>query len=207
MDRCLRPRLAPLRACSLFLASLVCLATAQAAAVAVSWRANDEPDLAGYRIYLGPASRVYGASIPVGAEATSYQLTGLSPGTVYYLALTAIDASGLESDHSAEISFGPLPAEAAPCLFELRPAVASPGETVTLLGAGLGQTPEGSILRLGRKRYRAGSAKIILWSDTEVHFRLPAYGRWPQGTTRTRRVWVRVGGLKSNWLPLTIIKP
>jgi hypothetical protein len=207
MERCPRPRLVPLRACSLLLASLVCLATAQAASVTVSWRANDEPDLAGYHLYLGPASGVYGAPIPVDAEATSYQLTDLSPGTIYYLALTAFDESGLESDYSAEISFGPLPAEAAPSLFELRPAVASPGETVALLGAGLGETPEGSILRLGRKRYRAGSSKIILWSDTEVHFRLPAYGRWPQGTTRTRRVWVQVGGLKSNRLPLTITKP
>jgi len=68
----------------------------------VSWDASSEPDLAGYKLYYGTASRSYGAPIDVGNQ-TTYTITGLGPGT-YYFAATAYNTSGNESGFSNEAS-------------------------------------------------------------------------------------------------------
>ena len=75
---------------------------AGAASVNVSWNPNTETDLAGYRIYYGTNSRIYGVPIPVGKIST-YTVDNLASATTYYLALTAIDTSGNESGFSDEI--------------------------------------------------------------------------------------------------------
>lgn len=73
----------------------------------VSWSAVEAPDLAGYRVYYGTASRSYlqakGQGVIVGL-ATSYVVEGLQPGRTYFFAVTAIDYSNNESDYSAEVS-------------------------------------------------------------------------------------------------------
>jgi len=68
----------------------------------LTWSANTEPDLAGYRVYFGTASRTYGPSINVG-KVTTYTLTGLANQT-YFFAITAYDTAGNESTFSAEVS-------------------------------------------------------------------------------------------------------
>ena len=77
---------------------------AQAASIQVTWNANTEPDLAGYKVYMGTAPGVYGAPVDVG-NVTAYTAT-LTPatGTTYYFALTAYDTSGNESVKSDEVS-------------------------------------------------------------------------------------------------------
>jgi hypothetical protein len=89
----------------LFVATLVLLSLtagdSNAASVTLNWNANSESDLAGYRVYYGTQSRVYGAPVNVGL-ATSHQLGDLAAGVRYYLAVTAVDASGNESAPSAE---------------------------------------------------------------------------------------------------------
>ncbi|HHN65661.1 MAG TPA: fibronectin type III domain-containing protein, partial [Nitrospirae bacterium] len=70
--------------------------------VTLSWDANTESDLAGYKVYYGTSSRNYTETIDVG-NTTTYQITGLSEGT-YYFAVTAYDTSGNESDYSEEVS-------------------------------------------------------------------------------------------------------
>ncbi len=60
-------------------------------------------DLAGYYIYYGTASGVYG--VPVDAKnVTSYTLAGLTPGQTYFIAVTAFDTSQNESQFSDEVS-------------------------------------------------------------------------------------------------------
>jgi len=76
--------------------------SSQAANVLLSWNANTEPDLAGYKVYYGNSSRNYGTPINAG-NATSYTVTGLTPGT-FFFAITAYDTSGNESGFSAEAS-------------------------------------------------------------------------------------------------------
>ena len=74
-----------------------------AAQIRLAWDANSEPDLAGYQIYYGTASRSYRYSIDVG-NVTTYTLLGLTQGVTYYIAVTAYDSSNNESDYSNEVS-------------------------------------------------------------------------------------------------------
>jgi len=69
----------------------------------LAWDPNTEPDVAGYWIYYGTASRSYTYSIDVG-NVTTYTLQGLTQGVTYYIALTAYDSANNESDYSNEVS-------------------------------------------------------------------------------------------------------
>ena len=69
----------------------------------ISWSLNAEPDLAGYKLYMGTASGVYSSTTPVG-KVTSYTISNLGVGTTYYFAVTAYDTSGNESAISHEVS-------------------------------------------------------------------------------------------------------
>ena len=69
------------------------------ASVTVSWSANTESDLAGYKVYYGTSSGNYTTSIYVG-NVTTYTVNGLSTGRTYYFAVSAFDKSGNESQKS-----------------------------------------------------------------------------------------------------------
>ncbi len=69
----------------------------------LSWTANTESDLAGYKVYRGTQSGVYGTSIAVG-NVTTYQFTNLAPNTTYFFSITALDTAGNESVPSSEVS-------------------------------------------------------------------------------------------------------
>ncbi|MGH7206021.1 MAG: BACON domain-containing protein [Nitrospiraceae bacterium] len=69
----------------------------------LTWNSNAEPDLAGYRIYVGLASGTYGLPINVG-NVTTYQVTNLALGQTYFFTLTAVDTSNNESGFSNEVS-------------------------------------------------------------------------------------------------------
>jgi hypothetical protein len=71
--------------------------------ISLAWDANTESDVAGYKIYYGTASRSYGAPVNVG-NVTSYVLTGLTPGQVYFISATAYDTANYESGYSNEVS-------------------------------------------------------------------------------------------------------
>lgn len=74
--------------------------------VSLTWRANQEPDLAGYKLYIGTASGIYNfAGSPFSINiATSYIASNLPKGQTYFFALSALDTAGNESVLSAEIS-------------------------------------------------------------------------------------------------------
>lgn len=71
------------------------------ASAIVSWNANSESDLSGYKIYYGTASGNYSTSINVG-KVTTYTVNGLSTGRTYYFAVAALDQAGNESVKSDE---------------------------------------------------------------------------------------------------------
>ena len=84
-----------------------------------SWLPNTEPNLAGYRIHYGTASRTYTTTVDVGLPQPvdgriHATVTGLIPGETYFFAATAYDASGGESDYSTEVSYTVPPASATP---------------------------------------------------------------------------------------------
>jgi hypothetical protein len=61
-------------------------------------------DLSGYKIHYGTASKSYSQSLPVeNAGLTRYDIDTLPKGTIY-IAMTAVNAAGAESDFSSEVS-------------------------------------------------------------------------------------------------------
>lgn len=72
----------------------------------LTWTANEEPDLAGYKIYVGTASGTYSflGSPFVAGKVTSYTVSNLPKGQTYFIAMSAYDSAGNESVLSAEVS-------------------------------------------------------------------------------------------------------
>jgi hypothetical protein len=71
--------------------------------ITLVWDPNTEPNLAGYKVYVGTASGVYSTPIDVG-NVTSYVVPGLTAGTLYYFVVSAYDLSSNESGRSNEVS-------------------------------------------------------------------------------------------------------
>ena len=74
------------------------------AEVTLDWNPNTEANLAGYKIYVGTSSGVYGDPIDVGLV-TTYTVTHLRSGETYWFAAAAYDTLGTESGKSNEVSY------------------------------------------------------------------------------------------------------
>ena len=72
----------------------------------LTWAANGEPDLAGYKVYVGTASGTYDLSGSpfILSPVTTYTVTNLPWNNTYFFAISAYDTSGNESPLSAEVS-------------------------------------------------------------------------------------------------------
>jgi hypothetical protein len=79
-----------------------------AASLNLVWNANTEEDLSGYRVYYGEASSNYEFYVDVG-NVPEYKLDtlGLREEIIYYIAITAYDIYGNESDFSTELEYFP----------------------------------------------------------------------------------------------------
>ncbi|MFQ5674261.1 MAG: FlgD immunoglobulin-like domain containing protein [bacterium] len=75
----------------------------QAESATVTWDANTESDLNGYKIYYGTNTLSYDEVIDVG-NTTSFTVSQLQVGQTYFFAVTAYDFSGNESGFSQEVS-------------------------------------------------------------------------------------------------------
>ena len=74
-----------------------------AAQLSLAWDSNNNPNVAGYKVYYGTISRTYGSPVNAG-NVTNYTVTGLTAGKVYFFAVTAYDSSNNESGFSSEVS-------------------------------------------------------------------------------------------------------
>jgi fibronectin type 3 domain-containing protein len=90
--------------------ALLFSSSALAAHLDLAWDPNSEPDLGGYIVYYGTSPENYTKWIDVG-KATSVRITGLPANKEYFVALTAYDVSGNESDLSSEVSGFPAPGD------------------------------------------------------------------------------------------------
>ena len=86
---------------TLFLALVVISSESFSATVKLEWKQNSETDISGYRVHYGNGSRIYNTTIDVGPN-INYSLS-LDQVGEYYIALTAYNSSGLESDYSTEL--------------------------------------------------------------------------------------------------------
>jgi hypothetical protein len=70
----------------------------------LAWDSSTDPSVVGYRLYEGIASLTYTNVLDVGSNLMA-SVSGLVPDETYYFAVTAYDATGLESPFSGEISY------------------------------------------------------------------------------------------------------
>jgi hypothetical protein len=75
-----------------------------AQSLVVGWEETQAQDVAGYKVYLGPASRHY-EKCYVTDIANGTIINNLPPYRDIYIAVTAFDSSGNESDYSPEFLF------------------------------------------------------------------------------------------------------
>lgn len=69
----------------------------------LSWTANTETDLAGYKLYIGTQSGLYNAPIALGVL-TTYTAANLTSGKTYYFCVSAVNSAGQEGLCSLEVS-------------------------------------------------------------------------------------------------------
>ena len=74
----------------------------QAGSVTITWDANPENDIAGYRLYQRTASGAFGPGVDLG-NVTQTTVTNLPTGEVHIFAVTAVDTIDQESGHSVEV--------------------------------------------------------------------------------------------------------
>jgi fibronectin type 3 domain-containing protein len=85
-----------------YLSALLPAVASQTATLA--WDPVSEPDIAGYRVYYGTATRSYTGVVAVAAPATTVTVSNLQNDQRYFFAVTSFDADELESPFSDEIS-------------------------------------------------------------------------------------------------------
>ena len=76
-------------------------------AINLTWNANTEPYLSGYKIYYGTSPGNYG-SPKITGNVNTYRVTGLTNGTKYYLTISSMNTVGVESAKAPEIEAVPM---------------------------------------------------------------------------------------------------
>src|SRR5437762_5632898 len=99
--------------------------------VSLAWDASTGTSVAGYIVHYGSSSGVYTNSLDVGSQLTA-TIPGLLDSATYYFAVTARDATGLESIPSNEISYQ------VPVVFH----ITAPGLQMTLGAQGVDRSEE-----------------------------------------------------------------
>ncbi|HZD12541.1 MAG TPA: fibronectin type III domain-containing protein [Candidatus Binatus sp.] len=68
----------------------------------MTWDAEADPTVIGYKVYSGTSSRAYSSPVDVQTQ-TTLQMNNLLSGNTYYFAVTAYNSGG-ESGYSNEVS-------------------------------------------------------------------------------------------------------
>jgi len=74
----------------------------------LAWTASITPQVAGYKIYYGVASRTYTNSVTV-TNGTQATINGLKQGTVYFFAATTLSSNLVEGSFSDELRYTNIP--------------------------------------------------------------------------------------------------
>ena len=117
----------------------------------LAWDVDSGGGVAGYNVYYGVASRNYTSVVSAGntGQAT---INGLTSGTTYFFAVTAYDATGLESGYSDEISYTvPFPTNTLPTITLTSPANGAVSAAPASINVAAGVAANGhSIIEIGR---------------------------------------------------------
>jgi len=97
----------------LILLLLALCAPLWAADVIIGWTANAPSDhVTGYRVHYGTVTKTYTTVLDAG-NAVRHKITNLTPGTTYFVTVTAYTAEGLESNYGDELTVA-IPVKPAP---------------------------------------------------------------------------------------------
>ena len=83
----------------------VCDTWADAADVKLAWDANTEPNVAGYKIHWSTVNTIPFSEVGDVGNIMEYTITGLADDTTYFIAATAYDDQGHESEYSNIIEY------------------------------------------------------------------------------------------------------
>lgn len=100
--RKMKPFLCPSVIGAVIIALALLHVQAWGAVAEISWDANTDPELSGYRVHYGTASGSYQYVINA-STATTIEIDGLKPGQTYYFAVTAC-FNDYETEYSHEVS-------------------------------------------------------------------------------------------------------
>jgi len=105
---------------------------AYAGQVTLGWDKSTEPDVAGYKIYYGTATRNYTQSIKITSpNITTCTIINLLDGQKYYFVATVYNAELIESDYSAEVFCTIAAATTSTTTSSVRPTTTSVKTTTT----------------------------------------------------------------------------
>jgi hypothetical protein len=181
----------------------LCVASKGRAAVVLEWDPNTEANVAGYRVYRGTEPRSYKTSFDAGI-ATAF--TNDFPLGLHYLAVTAYDRDGLESDFSDELALQIVPPPtpllesnaltwAGAGVWQIRWATASSTnrQIVFTNHVPLGMFPAGQV---SVRRFELGATNVLSDYSTPLFFNPPKVA----GAVRVRVVLQKAGNLNGSFV-------
>lgn len=166
-------------------AGIYSLGVSDDARVRFKWGTNSEPDLAGYRLYVGTVPAVYTNFVDVG-KVTAFELSNLVRGMDYYFALTAYNGAGMESERTPELSCRiPLPAPTiAPQ--EVEALVDSPPAISTIPDQSLSKNRPSEPIPFTVTDLETGAAALHLSAYSSNPSLVPSSGLFVEGSDANR---------------------
>ena len=146
-----------------------------AAQVQLAWDPSPGPDVMGYKVYYGTATRSYSYAVDVGPS-TACVVAGLQDGMPYYFAAKAYNTSMFEGGFSNEVAFGagPPPDTTPPTVSSTSPANLSMGVAVnTAICATFSEAMDPATLTTATFTLKTGSTSIsgtVSYSGTTATF-------------------------------------
>ncbi len=139
--------------------------------IILSWTANTESDLAGYNVYQGTSAGIYGTPVSLGKVITS-TISGLTQGSTYYFAVSALDDAANESGYSSTVS-ATIPDSTAPAVTITSPTssstYATSTATITLSGTASDSTGVTTVTWANAANGTSGTATgTTSWSKSGI---------------------------------------
>jgi len=181
----------------------------------IQWAANQESDLAGYRVYHGTTAGNYSSSQDAGTT-TTYQYDNLESNKTHYFSVTAYDSSGNESNPSPEVNTF-IHAAVPPTLTSPKPNTTLEGATTTFTWTPNETAVSAYWLEVGSaadvdELYDSGSIAASVLSrsvsglPTDGRAVFVRFGWLVNGKWETSRVEFTAAGGSISSFPLTITK-
>jgi hypothetical protein len=113
------------------------------------------------------------------------------------LQVSGSEGQGFRTKHNY-ISVG------GPVISRIKNRTCMPGDIITIIGSGFGDTQGDSLIHIGNKiDYDSSSPLIKLWSDTKIRLKIKRPTRWFERKNGQKvRMWLAVDGVESNKKPI-----